>query len=76
MLILCITNFSMLCAGYLEGEKDACQGDDGGPLITKNRIVIGITFWASGCGRKDSPGVYTRLSSPDIRKFIRHNSGV
>ncbi|XP_026481287.1 trypsin-7-like [Ctenocephalides felis] len=76
---------NMLCAGYLEGEKDACQGDDGGPLITKNRIVIGITSWASGCGRKDSPdndAAVVRLSSPlsvnsgSIRPIKLVNSGV
>ncbi|XP_051676015.2 neurotrypsin isoform X2 [Oryctolagus cuniculus] len=59
----------MLCAGNLHEHQrvDSCQGDSGGPLVCERSggswVVYGVTSWGYGCGVKDSPGVYTRVSS-------------
>ena len=62
----------MLCA-YKDGA-DSCQGDSGGPLFEKvgTRFVqVGIVSFGYGCAAKGYPGVYTRVSAPEIRDFIR-----
>ncbi|XP_068909449.1 trypsin-3-like [Tenebrio molitor] len=55
------------CAGDLEGTKDTCQGDDGGPFQTRdedgNYIVTGITSFGFGCGNKYTLGMYTYVAN-------------
>ncbi|KAM3967355.1 serine protease nudel [Aphomia sociella] len=71
-----------ICAGPVEGGKDACQGDSGGPLLCRNPLnsqqwyVAGIVSHGDGCARKDEPGVYTRVSMfiKWIRAHISSNS--
>ncbi|XP_069044074.1 serine protease 27-like [Lepisosteus oculatus] len=66
----------MMCAGYENGQNDTCMGDSGGPLVCKGDswIQAGIVSFGIGCGRPNSPGVYTRVSS--FTDWIKKHSGV
>ncbi|KAG5320822.1 TRY2 protein, partial [Pseudoatta argentina] len=47
----------MICAGYLEGGRDACQGDSGGGMVC-NGTLTGIVSGGQGCAEPLLPGVY------------------
>ncbi|XP_044855361.1 trypsin I-P38-like [Mauremys mutica] len=51
---------NMICIGYMEGGKDSCQEDSGGPVVC-NGVLQGIVSWGTGCALKGYPGVYTKV---------------
>ncbi|XP_042872907.1 serine protease 30-like [Penaeus japonicus] len=54
----------MLCAGYLEGRVDACNGDSGGPMaceIDGRYTLLGLVSWGKSCAKARQPGIYTHV---------------
>ncbi|XP_060681717.1 trypsin-like [Hemiscyllium ocellatum] len=51
---------NMFCAGFLEGGKEACQVDSGGPLVCDG-VQRGIVSWGLDCGRPGYTTIYTKL---------------
>jgi len=71
-----ITQF---CAGGSQGGTDACTGDSGGPLAASaggRFYLAGVVSFGKGCGRKDFPGVYTRIEPylPWLLKVVAKGS--
>ena len=54
-----------LCAGFVDGQVDACVGDSGGPLfisVNGEQLQAGITSFGIGCGLPLFYGIYTNVS--------------
>jgi len=62
-----------ICAGHKDGRKDTCEGDSGGPMAVLGQNgryeLAGILSWGIGCGQRNRPGVYIRVSR--FRNWIR-----
>ncbi|KPP64410.1 hypothetical protein Z043_117239 [Scleropages formosus] len=57
---------NVLCAGWLGTRHDACEGDSGGPMVTRYRgtwFLIGLVSWGEGCGHPEKLGIYTKVSN-------------
>ncbi|XP_078107942.1 trypsin-like [Sander vitreus] len=50
----------MVCAGYMDGGRDACNGDSGSPLVCAGEVQ-GLVSWGQGCALPNYPGVYVKL---------------
>jgi secreted trypsin-like serine protease len=59
----------MLCAGFLDGGVDACNGDSGQPLLSSSNVQYGIVSTGAGCAEPNAPAVYARVSA--FEDFIR-----
>jgi len=63
-----------VCAGTSTGGQDSCEGDSGGPMVVKGKDgrwqLAGIISWGIGCGDRNRPGVYTRIS--EFRTWIKN----
>ncbi|XP_067381036.1 transmembrane protease serine 9-like [Channa argus] len=56
---------NMMCAGAPADGKGPCQGDDGGPLMSKQNsrwILGGVVISGSGCSSPNLPGVLNKVS--------------
>nr|XP_048298505.1 vitamin K-dependent protein C isoform X2 [Myodes glareolus] len=61
-----VVSENMLCAGILGDNRDACEGDSGGPMVVFFRgtwFLVGLVSWGEGCGQLNNYGVYTKVSS-------------
>lgn len=56
---------NMLCAGIKGDKRDACEGDSGGPMVTKFKntwFLVGLVSWGEGCGNPENYGIYIKVS--------------
>ncbi|XP_063222077.1 trypsin-3-like [Bacillus rossius redtenbacheri] len=68
-----MVNDTMICAGYLQGGKDACQGDSGGPL-TVGGSLVGLVSWSVGCAEPKYATVFTNVAR--FRDWVKSEAGV
>ncbi len=75
---------SMLCAGGSRPRTDSCYGDSGGPLVIdrdtpadppSDYVLVGLVDFGNGCAQPGYPGVYTRISDPEVASFLASGVG-
>ncbi len=73
----------MICAGGGRSHLDTCYGDSGGPLLAdrdnpprppSDYVLVGLVDFGNGCALTAYAGVYTRLASPEIARFLAFGS--
>jgi secreted trypsin-like serine protease len=73
----------MICAGEASHRTDSCYGDSGGPLVVDrdspadppaDYVLVGLVDFGNGCAQAGYPGVYSRISAPEIAGFLNANS--
>jgi secreted trypsin-like serine protease len=74
----------MICAGGGRSHLDTCYGDSGGPLVVDrdtpahppgDYVLVGLVDFGNGCAQPGYAGVYTRVTSPEIARFLLSGSG-
>ena len=69
----------MICAGGGRSHLDTCYGDSGGPLVVDQEtparppddyVLVGLVDFGNGCSQPGYAGVYTRITSPEIVRFL------
>lgn len=64
---------TMVCAGRLEGGRDACFYDSGGPLVAASGtelVLVGVVSWGASCAQPTQYGVYARVAEPALRDWV------
>jgi len=70
---------SMICAGGGRSHVDTCYGDSGGPLVVDrdtparppaDYVLAGLVDFGNGCAQPGYAGVYTRISNPEVMRFL------
>ena len=75
---------SMICAGGGRSCADTCYGDSGGPLVVDqdtparppgDYVLAGLVDFGEGCAQPGYAGVYTRISNPEVMRFLTSGIG-
>jgi secreted trypsin-like serine protease len=74
----------MICAGGGRSHLDTCYGDSGGPLLAdreqpphrpRDYVLVGLVDFGNGCAQSGYAGVYTRISDPQVMRFLASGVG-